>query len=191
MDKTNEKQLIASAQKGDMVAFRTLYDRYLRRVMAQVSRLLGRSHEIEDVVQDVFIQVHRSLPKFRGDSEFSTWLYRVTWNVSVSHMRRHKPTVDLPALKQFACTEHQWSKLEAREKLRTLYAAIDDLPADYREAFILFEIDGNSLAQIAELVGESINTVASRVRRSRERLRSVLEYAEKSQEQGSLRGIGR
>lgn len=177
-----QSELISRAQRGDMLAFRQLYDAYLRRVAAQVGRLLGPSSEVEDVVQEVFVQVHRSLPKFRGDSEFSTWLYRVTWNVTVTHLRRrpnHTP-VDLPALMQFACEKELWGKLEARDKLRTLYAALNELPDEYREAFILFEIEGNSLQEIAQMTDTSLNTIASRVRRSRERLRALLESVEGS-----------
>lgn len=178
MERHEQQDLIARAQRGDMLAFRRIYDAYLRRVASQVGRLLGPSSgDIEDVVQEVFVQVHRSLPNFRGDSEFSTWLYRVTWNVTVTHLRRrpnHNP-IDLPALMQFACEKELWDKLEARDKLRTLYAALDELPDEYREAFILFEIEGNSLQEIAEMTETSLNTIASRVRRSRERLRALLE----------------
>ena len=181
----DEGALVERAQQGDMQAFRALYDAYLRRVAAQIGRIMGPGPEVEDVIQKVFIQVHRSLPSFKGDAKFSTWLYRVTWNVTVSHMRRRAPTVDLPSLKQFACSKEQWGKLEAREQLRTLYAAIDDLPADYREAFVLFELEGHSLNEIADKTGDSINTVASRVRRSRERLRALLERTEEAAHVGA------
>ena len=174
LDPEEEKQLVARAQEGDMVAFRALYDANLKRVIAHVGRIMGPGSEVEDVVQNVFIQVHRSLPSFKGDSKFSTWLYRVTWNVTV---------LNLPALRQFAVSDQQWSKLEARDKLRTLHAAIADLPPDYREAFVLFELEGKTLAEIAEITGDSLNTVASRERRSRERLRSLLERAEGNSEQ--------
>ncbi len=180
-----EEQLVERAQGGDKRAFRRLYDAYLKRVISQVGRIMGPGPEVEDVVQNVFIQVHRSLPKFNGDSKFSTWLYRVTWNVTVSHIRKRAPTVDLPALRQFAVTDEQWGKIEARDKLRTLHAGIADLPNNYREAFVLFELEGASLTEIAEITGDSINTVASRVRRSRERLRALLERAEGKHEQRS------
>ena len=187
MDRAQLHALIERAQGGDMQAFRQIYDAHLRRVAAQVGRLLGPRGDVEDVVQEVFIQVHRSLPNFRGDSEFTTWLYRVTWNVAVTHLRRrvnHTP-VDLPALMQFACEKELWGKLEARDKLRTLYAALEELPDEYREAFILFEIEGNSLQEIAEMTDTSLNTIASRVRRSRERLRALLESVESSADQAA------
>jgi RNA polymerase sigma-70 factor (ECF subfamily) len=181
MDESEQRALVKRAGQGDMTAFRKLYDLHVRRVTCQVGRLLGPSGDIEDVVQEVFVQVYRSLGNFREESAFSTWLYRVAWNVAVSHLRRKAPpTVDLPALIQFTCERDQWDALQAREQLRTLYAALDELPADYREAFIMFEIDGCSLQEIAEMTGDTLNTVASRVRRSRERLRALLDRVEEA-----------
>ncbi len=178
LDPDEQQRLIALTQRGDMAAFRRLYDAYLRRVSGQVFRILGPSSDIDDVVQEVFVQVHRSIANFRAESAFSTWLYRLTWNVTVSHLRRRgAPTVDLPALKQFACPQSQWDRLEARDKLRSLYAALDDLPADQRDAFVCFELEGMSLQEIATQCDEPLNTVASRVRRARERLRALLEHA--------------
>lgn len=192
MDRQDDKQLIARIQAGDMDAFRTLYESYWKRVYAQVRRLVGNRGDVEDVVQEVFVQVHRSLPKFRGDSALSTWIYRIAWNVSVSHLRKKKhKTVELPALRQIACSREQWSTLEARDKLRTLYAALDELPNDYREAFVLFELEGHSLQDISEMLDTSLNTVASRVRRSRERLRSLLERAESAGSSSTTQGASR
>mgnify|MGYP000247574134 CR=1 FL=1 len=179
----DENLLITRAQQGDRAAFRQIYELYLRRVISHVGRIMGPGPEVEDVVQNVFIQVHRSLPSFKGDSKFSTWLYRVTWNVTVSYLRKRVPTVDLPALKQFAATEEQWDRIEARDKLRTLHAGIADLSSEYREAFVLFELEGLSLQEIADMKDESINTIASRVRRARERLRVLLERAEQHNDQ--------
>lgn len=192
MTRQEDQQLIARIQEGDMHAFQTLYEQYWKRVYAHVRRVMGGRGDVEDVVQEVFVQVHRSLPKFRGDSALSTWIYRITWNVSVSHLRKKKhKTVELPALRQIACSKEQWSTLEARDKLRTLYAALDDLPDDYREAFVLFELEGHSLQEIADMLETSLNTVASRVRRSRERLRSLLESAEGAGLSHSTQGAGR
>lgn len=177
-----EHELVASAQDGDAAAFAALYKAYWRRVWAQIKRLMGPRADVEDVVQEVFVQLHRSLPNFRGDSAFSTWVYRIAWNTGVSHLRKRRlKTVELPALRQFACDKEQWAKIEARDKLRTLYAALDELPEDHRQAFILFEIEGQSLKEIAQTLDTSLNTVASRVRRSRERLRDLLESAEGAQ----------
>ena len=191
MTPEQEHALVVRAQDGDAQAFAALYQAYWRRVWAQIKRLMGPRPEVEDVVQEVFVQLHRSLPNFRADSAFSTWVYRIAWNTGVSHLRKRQlKTVELPALRQFACDKEQWAKIEARDKLRTLYAALDELPEDQRQAFILFEIEGKSLKDIAHTLDASLNTVASRVRRSRERLRDLLESAEGAQRpfaQGAMR----
>jgi RNA polymerase sigma-70 factor (ECF subfamily) len=182
MDCIEEIECIERARAGDMQAFRRLYDRYLPRVARHVTRLIGPDGEVEDVVQNVFVEVYRSLERFRGDSKFSTWLYQVTWNVSMTHLRGQQDVtfVDLTALRQFAAHDEAWSKLRARDKLRTLYAALERLNDDYRESFVLYEIEGMTLREIAEMTDTSINTIASRVRRARDQIRELLERLEKS-----------
>lgn len=170
-----ERALIEAASSGDRLAFRKLYDHYCDFVVRNVARLIGQSSELEDVVQDVFVQVHRSLDSFRFDCAFTTWLYRVTRNVTISHIRKRPSTVELKDWRALRADNQQWSKLEARDMLRVLNAALENVSVEYREAFLLHEIDGMKLREIAELTGESINTIAARVRRTREKLQSTLE----------------
>lgn len=173
-----ERAMIARAAAGDPAAFRWIYDRHLQQVIRHVARVVGVASEVEDVVQDVFIQLHRSLPNFRGDSKLSTWLYRLTWNVSVTHIRRRRNVVELSALRALRLSHDEWNRLEARDRCKTLSAALDRLSQDAREAFLLHEVEGMKLREISELTGDSINTVAARVRRARTRLRDALESAE-------------
>jgi RNA polymerase sigma-70 factor (ECF subfamily) len=171
----DERALIEAAANGDRVAFRRLYDHYFSFVVRNVARLVGQSSELEDIVQDVFVQVHRSLDSFRFDCAFTTWLYRVTRNVTISHIRKRPSTVELKDWRNLRADNTAWSKLEARAMLRVLNAALENVSVEYREAFLLHEIDGMKLREIAELTGESINTVAARVRRTREKLQATLE----------------
>lgn len=166
---------VQRAAAGDMQAFRLIYDEYVDYVAHHVGRLLGPRAEVEDAVQEVFVRVHRSLPNYRGDCRFSTWLYRVTRNVAIDHLRARKKTVSLDDWRPLRATGSAWKRLEARDQLRGLYAAIEKLGLEYREAFILYEVEGLKLREIAELTDTPIGTVASRVRRSREQLRQVLE----------------
>lgn len=181
-DPQSDEELAQLCAQGDRGAFRVLYERHLGRVTHQVGRLMGPGGDIESVVQDVFIQVYRSLQSFRGESRFTTWLYRVTRNVTVDRLRRQPPTVALPELRGLVAPQQEWSRLTARERLKHLYAALNNLSASHREAFILYELEGKSLAEIAELTGDSLNTVASRVRRSRENLRALLEQLDQAQQ---------
>lgn len=171
----DETGLIEAAAAGDRVAFRRLYDHYFDYVLRNVVRLIGQSSDLEDVVQDVFIQVHRSIGSFRFDCAFTTWLYRVTRNVTISHIRKRPSTVELKDWRNLRADNTAWGKLEARDMLRVLNAALESVSVEYREAFLLHEIDGLKLREIADLTGESINTIAARVRRTREKLQDTLE----------------
>lgn len=174
---TDPEQLVALACEGDRRAFRALYDSHVRRVRSQVGRMLGPGPEVDDVVQEVFVQLHRALPTFRGDAKFSTWLYRLTWNVTASHLRRRRPVVDLESLRQLQLATEDWKRLEARDLCATLYAALDQVSEGGREAFLLYHVEGMTLQEIADLDGSSINTIAARVRRTREKLADVLARA--------------
>ena len=172
-----ENAWIAATLDGDVAAFRKLYDRYFDYVARQVGRMMGLQSEREDVVQDVFVAVYRSLDSYRGDSAFSTWLYRLTYNVTVTHLRKRPRTVELAAWRPLRDSQSAWNQLEARDMIRVLYAALDSIPLEQREAFLLHEVEGMKLREVAELTGTSINTVAARVRRTREKMQEVLEQA--------------
>ncbi|MBA2662248.1 MAG: sigma-70 family RNA polymerase sigma factor [Bradymonadaceae bacterium] len=179
----DESGLIDRAAGGDMAAFRLLYDGYVHYVSHHVGRLMGPGYELEDVVQEVFVQVFRSLGEFRHESKFSTWLYRLSRNVAIDHLRKRAKTVDLSSWRPLKANAGEWNKLEARELVRALYAAMQKFSVENREAFVLYEIEGMTLREIEELTGESINTIAARVRRTREQLRGILEATHKG---GSL-----
>lgn len=177
-----EQVWIEAAAAGDVAAFRLLYDRHFDFVTRQVGRVMGPQFggaggELEDVVQEVFVQVFRSLHSYRSESKFTTWLYRVAYNVTISHLRKQPRTVELKDWRALREPSNAWDKLEARDMCRVLYAALEQVAEDQREAFLLFEIEGMKLREIAELTGDSINTVAARVRRTREKLQQVLEQA--------------
>jgi RNA polymerase sigma-70 factor (ECF subfamily) len=170
----DEERWIAAAAMGDMVAFRALYDRYHKRVIAQVGRMIGPGADVDDVVQEVFVQVYRSLGSFEGQSRFSTWLWRLTWNVSANHLRRNRRPMDVYMLRQLHQSPDAWNRLEARDLNRVLHAALEQVGEEAREAFILYEVEGMGLQEIADLTGQSLNTIASRVRRTREKLAALL-----------------
>ncbi len=173
-----ERRLIERAQQGDPVAFRALYDRTLQRTLGQITRIVGPRGDVEDIAQKVYIQVHRSLLNFRLESRFSTWLYRITWNVTVSHIRGRKVPVDFVGLQPVEIPVDERGQIEARDRVRVLYAALDQVSVDAREAFIRCDVEGCTLQEIADDTGESINTIAARVRRTRDKLRTYLEARE-------------
>mgnify|MGYP000701758751 CR=1 FL=1 len=173
-----EAAIIERAARGDRRAFRMIYDQHLRSVAVQVGRTLGHGHDIESVVQEVFIQVFKSLPSYQGRSSFRGWLAGVTRHVVLAHLRKHKPVVELGAFEDLRGHDLEWSRLTAREKIKILHATLDALSPEYREAFVHYEIEGRTLAEIAQMVDAPLNTVAARVRRARERVRRALEKAD-------------
>ena len=166
---------VEQSQNGDMRAFRDLYDEFLPYVRRHIRRLLGPRPEVDDVVQDVFVEVYESIESFDFDSKFRTWLYRVTRNVGISHLRGSRKTVDLADIQPLRSEARVFSKLEARDQCRAMYAVLDQVSAENREAFLLHEVEEMKLREIAEMTDTSINTIASRVRRTREKLRTFLE----------------
>jgi RNA polymerase sigma-70 factor (ECF subfamily) len=167
--------LARAAARGDGNAFTRLYRATIKQVHNQVGRMLGWSASVEDVVHEVYLEVFKSLPAFQGESAFSTWLFRVTHNVSVSYLRRQgSRPVELAAISTLAIAVHQ-PDFDARQQVQALYDALEHVPEDARECFILYEIEGLSLKEIADTTGNSLNTIASRIRRTRERLGRLLE----------------
>ena len=170
-----DEQLVKAAAAGDMDAFQRIYERYLDQVTRTVARYLGPCPDIEDVVQETFIELHKSLEKVSDYDAFEGWVYRVARNVAISHQRRRRTSVDLTKLQPLQAPLNQWKKLAAREKVRALYAALECLSEEKREAIILYEIEGLTLQEIADQTETSINTIASRVRRGRKKLLKLIQ----------------
>jgi RNA polymerase sigma-70 factor (ECF subfamily) len=150
---------------GDESAFRELYRRHVDRVHGLVARILGPRGDVEDTVQEVFIQVHRSLERFRGDSRFATWLHRLAVNVATSVLRHGSREPLEPILRELDADPGE--RLEAREEVVSLYRALDALPEPNRVAFVLYELEGMPLEELAETTGVPLQTAAGRLRRAR------------------------
>jgi len=182
-----EDTLLAfKAADGDEDAFEKLVRKYERLVSTCVFSVIGNSPEdVCDVSQEVFLKVYRSLASFKGDSEFSTWLYRVAKNCALDFARKKKsPTVsldssgeegegfDVPDTSLKANPEK--SALE-NEKSVILRKAIDSLSDEHREVIILRHINDYSYEQIASALSLETGTVKSRISRAREALKKILE----------------
>lgn len=160
--------LVMSYQRGNGNALAEIYRRHGRRVESIARNMLGPSSELEDVVQDVFIELQRALFKFRGDSRFTTWLHRVTVNVALQYLRRGRRKgwlrwLGLDDAPQSAAMVHSDSRLEARDICRQLYDILGTLPEKKLTVFVLYELEGMSLEDISTTLGIGINTVKSRL----------------------------
>jgi RNA polymerase sigma-70 factor (ECF subfamily) len=158
---------VVRARAGDARAFQELYRVHRRDVARLVTRLLGPRADVEDVLQEVFIQVFRSLVSFRGESRFTTWLHRVTVNVTLMHIRAAKSRPQLgPELLHDPVANEDTSPIEGaarNERLRALYRILDTLSEKKRTVFILHDLEGTSATQIAQLLDIPVLTVRTRL----------------------------
>jgi RNA polymerase sigma-70 factor (ECF subfamily) len=167
--------LVDRCKDGDDAATRELFRLYHKRVHATLYRILGRSSEMDDLMQDTFIQVFRGLHNFRGESKLSTWIDRITVRVAYRHIGKSKkipmPVEEYEHLQ--AAQAAPPSQASSRQGVRHLYEALAQLPPNARIAFALHEIDGRSIAEVAEIVGAAKSATKLRVWRARRALLKI------------------
>ena len=180
VERDKEKALISRARGGDRAAFGALVRDHQDEVYTLARRLVGDPHLASDVAQEAFIRAWRALPKFRGDSKFSTWLYRITVNTSWTVKKRagrHRASpieehTNVPAPLDANHPEVAGEVLELRGRLRD---ALDRLPDHQRQVVVLKDIYGWSHAEIAESMGITVTAAKVRLHRARARLARDLE----------------
>ena len=175
----DEESLIAKAATGDTGAFRKLYERHRGDVARLVYRMLGARSDLDDVVQEVFFQVFRSLKDFRGQSKFSTWLHRVTVNVVLMHRRsaRSRPVYAEEAPQDTTADHHEVAPDEdadRRERMRAFSRLLARLADKKRVVFVLHELEGVPPTEIAKIVGCPVLTVRTRLFYARRELEAML-----------------
>lgn len=160
---------------GDRSAQRDLYEQEKRRVHGTLYRIFGSNRQIDDVIQEVFIQVFRSLHNFRGESSLTTWIDRCTVRAAFAHLARgkkHRPALAL--VDDLAADDPSVERRAlAREGTRRFYSALDDLDAKQRIAFTLYELEGYSLAEVAERMEATLVATKARVFRARSRIEAA------------------
>jgi RNA polymerase sigma-70 factor, ECF subfamily len=175
----DEDGLVGRAAAGDTDAFRALFVRHRGDVSRLVYRMLNGPADLEDVVQEVFVQVFRSLKDFRGQAKFSTWLHRVTVNVVLMHRRaaRSRPLLTEEAPSDVASDVEQEApdeEVERRERMRAFQRLLGRLADKKRIVFVLHELEGLSPAEIGEIVGAPVLTVRTRLFYARRELEAML-----------------
>lgn len=170
--------LVRRAAAGDPEAFRALFLRHKSDVSRLVYRMLNAPADLDDVVQEVFVQVFRSLKDFRGQSKFSTWLHRVTVNVVLMHRRsaRSRPVLaeELPGeLVADAGQTLPDEEVDRRERMRAFQRLLARLADKKRIVFVLHELEGMSPAEIADVVGAPVLTVRTRLFYARRELEAM------------------
>tara|TARA_R110002049_G_scaffold137695_2_gene297736 strand:+ start:1046 stop:1624 length:579 start_codon:yes stop_codon:yes gene_type:complete len=176
---TNDAHYINLVIEGDTNAFAVLVERYKDLVYTLTLRMLKNREEAEEVSQDTFIKAYKSLSKFKGDSKFSTWIYKIAYRTSLDRIKKNKKYINDVAINEF--TEHQVKtidnalhNLEEQEQSKAIQDCIALLPSDDSFLLTLYYFDELSLDEISETVGLTPNNVKVKIFRSRKKLASIL-----------------
>jgi RNA polymerase sigma-70 factor, ECF subfamily len=183
----DDSELVTLCQNGDQQAFRELIGRYQTRVFNLCYRILGNPDEAEEIAQEVFVKLFKSIGSFRGESKFSTWLYRVTHNVCINQInylkRRHyfenrsldlDPKDDSPAPQYASNAPDGEQDLIATELGAAIEEKLGMLAPEMREVIIMRDIEGLSYEEVAQALNVKIGTVKSRLHRGRNELQELL-----------------
>jgi len=161
---------------GEESAFNQLVVRHRERVRSIVYVTVNNPDYIDDIAQDVFVKVYKNLHHFRFESQFSTWIYRITVNKCKDHLRKMKlRSIFIPLLDNFEKADHFKNSTEEANTAEVVRKAISKLPKKLKIPLLLKDIEGFSYQEIAESVQCEIGTVKSRIFRAREKLKEFLE----------------
>jgi RNA polymerase sigma-70 factor, ECF subfamily len=181
----SDDSLVEQAQKKDYQAFEELVKRYEGKIYGHTLRLLGNREDAQDVLQETFLNVFKGLENFRGDSSFSTWIYRIATNNALMRLRKlshaeRELNDELPppeSMKRQALASHILDPKDAfleKEMLRELDKAVERLPEKYRSIFLLRDVEELSTDKTANVLGISEAAVKSRLHRARLFIREAL-----------------
>jgi RNA polymerase sigma-70 factor (ECF subfamily) len=176
-------ELVAQARRGERTAFDELVRRTYVDTYTLAVRLTGNEEDARDVVQEAYLRAWKSIPRFRGDAAFTTWMYRITANASYTHVERrrrrrttHLDDVDDPIDRRLDAQPDTLA--ESTAGLGELSAALDQLPPSLRTLVILKDVYGLSHEAIADELGISVAAAKVRLHRGRKRMRELLDEAE-------------
>ncbi|MBL0135222.1 MAG: RNA polymerase sigma factor [Chitinophagaceae bacterium] len=188
----SDQELIKQLKEGNESAFKTIVEKWQDMVFNTCMGLVQDANDAEDVAQEVFIQVYESVEQFKGESKFSTWLYRIAVTKSLDHLRKKKRKKRFAFLQSlFGVNEeeviqdpefhHPGVKLENKEQAAVLFKAISKLPDNQKAAFTLHKLEGLSYQEVAEALSTTVSSVESLMHRARGNLRKILtDYYQKN-----------
>lgn len=185
----SDESLVARASGGDRQAFDDLYRRHVDLVWTRLGRLIGPDPEREDLLQQVFIEVFRSLPRFRGDASFRTFLYRIVLNTASDHLKRRRRrgglVLSAETLDELVdANASPETRAAERQRLAATFALLDRIKPKKRIAFVLRVVDGLSLDEIGELTKATRSAVAQRVRHAHRELQALAARSQKQSPRG-------
>ncbi len=181
----NETELIAQLKQGDETAFKTIVEQWKDMVYNTILGIVQNETEAEDLAQDVFIKVFEKISSFKGDSKFSTWLYRIATTTALDHLRSKKRKKRFGFLQSLSGAgdekesipdfHHPGVSLDNKERSAVLFKAIDGLPENQKIAYTLHKLEGLSYRDVSEVLNTTVSAVESLMSRANQNLRKELE----------------
>ena len=179
MTATNDQDLIANILDGDTNAFTVLVNRYKDLVFSLALKMLKNREEAEEISQDAFIKVYKSLHKFKGDSKFSTWIYKVVYNSCLDRLKQYKKNYALVPIDEFnenqvKTLDNAFDALVSQDRKNAIQACLNKLPSEDSFLLTLYYFEEQSLEEISKIVGLTSNNVKVKLFRSRKKLATIL-----------------
>lgn len=180
----NQQELIIKLQQGDEEAFKAIVELWQSMVYNTALGIVQNAEDAEDIAQEAFIQVYQSVQNFRGESKFSTWLYRIVVTKALDHERRKKRKKRFAFLQHFfieneeihpADFHHPGVVIERKEQANELFKALKQIPEKQQIAFTLHKLEGLSYQEIADIMNTTLYAVESLMQRAKNNLKKVLE----------------
>lgn len=182
----DEWTLIEQLKKGDEAAFRIIVDTWQDMVYNAALGIVQNAEDAEDIAQEVFVQVYHSVGSFKGDSKFSTWLYRIAVTKSLDHVRRKRRKKRFGFVRSLFGEDsempidapdfhHPGVSMEQKENAATLFKAINLLPENQRVAFTLHKLEGLSYQEVSDIMKTTVSSVESLMHRAKSNLQKKLE----------------
>ncbi len=182
----NETELVERLKQGDEIAFKTIVEQWQDMVYNTILGIVQNETEAEDLAQDVFIKVFEKINTFKGDSKFSTWLYRIATTTALDHLRSKKRKKRFGFLQSLTGSggdekeqvpdfHHPGISLDNKERAAVLFKAIDSLPENQKSAYTLHKLEGLSYREVSEVLNTTVSAVESLMSRANQNLRKHLE----------------
>jgi RNA polymerase sigma-70 factor (ECF subfamily) len=179
MSTLSDQHYIDLILQGDSNLFAVLVNRYKDMIFSLSLKMVKNREEAEEVAQDTFIKVFNSLSKFKGDSKFSTWIYKITYNTCLDRLKKNKKEENNISIDEFSShliktMDNALSALEDKERKQTIQNCLNLLPSDDNILLTLFYFDDQSLEEIGKIMNISANNAKVKLFRSRQKLAVIL-----------------
>lgn len=180
MEQLTDAQIIEKVRKGETNLFSELVLRYQNKIFAYIYKIVNQKEEAEDVVQETFIKVYKNINSFDADRKFSSWIYRISHNEAINHLKKYRKATVLSydgseyLLNSLKTERNLIKELINSEDYQVLKTALDKLPLKYKEVIILKYLEEKSYEEISQILEKPIATVGTLINRAKAQLKNLL-----------------